>query len=71
MLLRDGREIAGWGLNVSRRGVRAIVEEPVEAGAELDVIVGSAAPRRGRVVWVQEEPDGAIVGLELDRLDGG
>jgi hypothetical protein len=57
----------GWTLNVSRGGVRLIVETEVALGDEFDVIVGAldASPltRRGRVVWLQEETDGFIVGV--------
>lgn len=59
----------GWALNVSRGGVRAILEEKVELGEEYEVTIGegSDAPlsRRARVVWVQEEPDGCIAGFEF------
>ncbi|CAN5702760.1 hypothetical protein BH09MYX1_BH09MYX1_16500 [soil metagenome] len=59
----------GWALNVSRGGVRAILEERVELGEEYEVTVGdgseSPLSRRGRVVWVQEEPDGCIAGFEF------
>ncbi len=66
MKMRDG-----WALNISRGGVRAIVEESVELGEEFEITIGdetgSAAvlTRRARVVWVQDEPDGMIVGLEF------
>ncbi len=59
----------GWALNVSRGGVRAILEERVELGEEYEVTIGdgseSPLARRGRVVWVQEEPDGCIAGFEF------
>lgn len=59
----------GWALNVSRGGVRVIIEEPVELGEEYQVTIGGdESPqlnRRARVVWVQEERDGFIVGLEF------
>jgi hypothetical protein len=60
----------GWALNVSRGGVRAMFEESVELGEEYEVTIGeegAASPltRRGRVVWVQDEPDGMIVGFEF------
>jgi hypothetical protein len=62
--LRDG-----WALNISRGGVRIIVEDPVELGEEYEVTIGeegaSSLTRKGRVVWVQEEPDGLIVGIEF------
>jgi hypothetical protein len=59
----------GWALNVSRGGVRVILEEPVELGEEYQVTVGADESRqlnrRARVVWVQEERDGFVVGLEF------
>jgi hypothetical protein len=64
----------GWALNVSRGGVRVILEEKIELGQEFDVTVGdpeqSPLQRRARVVWVQEENDGVIVGLEFIGLSG-
>lgn len=67
---RDGHLIDGWALNASRGGLRAIVEEPVDLGGEYAIVLGDAAPRFGRVVWIQEEPDGAIVGVSfLDASD--
>ncbi len=61
--------LEGWALNVSRGGVRVILEDKVELGAEFDVTLGAESGldvvRAGRVVWVQEEPDGAIVGIEF------
>lgn len=64
------KEITGWALNVSRGGLRAIVEEPVELGADYEISVGEDGPRRpGRIVWIQDEPDGAIVGVSY--LDEG
>lgn len=63
---RDGkREVDGWALNASRSGLRAIVEEAIPLGAEFEVSVGDAPPRPGRVVWLQEEKDGAIVGVNF------
>jgi len=57
----------GWTLNLSRGGVRLIVEREVALGDVFDVTVGTAdaSPlvRQGRVVWLQEEADGFIVGL--------
>jgi hypothetical protein len=63
-----GREFDGWTLNVSRGGARVVVEEQVEPGVELDVVIGDEAPRRARVVWVQDEADGQIAGFQF--LDG-
>jgi hypothetical protein len=60
-------ETQGWTLNVSRGGMRAIVEEPVKAGAEYDLLVGGdeATARKVAVVWVQDEADGQIVGVRF------
>jgi len=59
----------GWALNVSRGGLRCILEESVELGDEFEITIGEVgnAPmtRRGRIVWVQEEADGLIVGVEF------
>lgn len=66
VLFRLGsREVDGWALNASRSGLRAILEETVPLGAELEVEVGEAPARPGRIVWVQEEHDGAIVGVSF------
>lgn len=76
----------GWALNGSTGGLRAILDtEPKEdaakanagkriaLGAEVQVIVGegaSAIARRARIVWMQEEPDGVVVGLEFMSVSG-
>lgn len=71
--LGDGEaaEITGWALNISRGGLRAIVEDPVTLGEELEVsIADEGLRRRGQIVWTQEEPDGMIVGVAfLERID--
>ena len=68
-----GFESEGWTLNLSRGGVRLIVEERVDPGAEYDVYVGTgeSPPRRGRVVWVQDEADGQIAGVQFLDVEGG
>ena len=60
-------ETHGWTLNVSRGGMRAIVEEAVESGAEYVLRVGDdeTSERKVSVVWVQNEADGQIVGLRF------
>jgi hypothetical protein len=62
-----GFETHGWTLNVSRGGIRAIVEESVQSGAEYLLLVGDAdsSGRKVSVVWVQNEADGQIVGLRF------
>ncbi len=63
---QGARELIGWALNVSRGGLRAIVEDPVELGAEFDIAIGETDARRpGRIVWIQDEPDGSIVGVSF------
>jgi hypothetical protein len=66
------RTLEGWALNVSRGGVRVILEEKVELGADFEVsmVDGTALSeppkvRPGRIVWVQEEPDGVVAGVEF------
>lgn len=68
----DGTAFDGWALNVSRGGLRAILEEKVILGQKFDVAIGTddVILRPSRVVWVQEEPDGVIVGLEFTSLSG-
>jgi hypothetical protein len=63
----DGKRLLGWALNVSRGGVRAILEEKVALGQHFEVVIGTddGGRRASRVVWIQEEPDGVIVGLEF------
>jgi hypothetical protein len=65
-LVRSGdEELEGWTLNVSRGGLRIIVEGSVELGRIYSWAVGDGPAREGRVVWVQDEPDGQICGVEF------
>jgi hypothetical protein len=74
-LPRDGngaslRSLEGWALNVSQGGVRVILEEKVELGAEFEVGIeesgtDGSSSHVGRIVWVQEEPDGVVAGIEF------
>lgn len=67
-LFRGAVEITGWALNISRGGLRAIVEEKVELGEVLEVNIAEEGLRhRGRIVWTQEEPDGMIVGISFEQ----
>lgn len=68
LMCQGASELSGWALNISRGGIRVILEDKVELGQEYEVAVGDDAPgvrRRGRVVWVQEEQDGVIAGVEF------
>jgi hypothetical protein len=61
---------------VSRGGLRVILEERVELGAEFEITIQEtgAEPTTlhcGRVVWVQEEPDGVVAGIEFQAAGAG
>jgi hypothetical protein len=64
-----GRLHKGWALNVSRGGVRVILEERVDLGTEFEMLLTTGADPptscKGRVVWIQEERDGIVCGIEL------
>lgn len=68
----QGKVLEGWALNVSRGGLRAILEEKVLLGQKFEITLGTedVLNRTGRIVWVQEEPDGVIVGIEFTSLSG-
>lgn len=73
----DKVSLEGWALNVSRGGVRTIVDgssiegaadgqtlaELLLLGRTLEVAIGEEAARPGKIVWIQEEPDGAVMGI--------
>lgn len=58
------KSIDGWALNVSHGGLRAIVDEVIDLGVEGTVSVAEGPARPCLVVWIQEEPDGAIIGVQ-------
>ena len=66
-------EVEGWTLNLSRGGVRIIVEDRVELGKDYDISIGDEdhIRRPCRVVWVQEEADGQIAGVQFLDTSGG
>jgi hypothetical protein len=67
-LAYGGSNVDGWALNVSRGGIRLILEETVELGVDVEIqfdALPEAPRRKGRVVWVQDEPDGVIVGVKF------
>lgn len=68
----EGSLLEGWALNVSRGGLRAILEDKVSLGQKFEVTLGTdeVLSRTARIVWVQEEPDGVIVGLEFTSHSG-
>ena len=69
----NGAAREGWALNESRGGLRAILEEDtgkIELGDEYEIVIGESPPKRARIVWLQEEPDGFVVGVEYVGLSG-
>ena len=64
-------ELAAWTLNVSRGGLRLVVEDPVIVGETYEVAVGDASARPAIVVWTREEADGQIAGLRFVDVDNG
>jgi PilZ domain len=67
----DGRRIDGWSLNLSRGGLRAILDEVVAVGEDFEITLGSDdEPRPGRIVWVREDKGGAIVGVSFLDAEG-
>jgi len=68
ILSAPGFTIEGWTLNLSRGGVRLVVEQSLELGATYDIAIGdpdSKPIRPGKVVWVQDEADGQICGIKF------
>jgi hypothetical protein len=66
-------ETQGWTLNVSRGGLRVVVEAALEKGTEYEVVVGDSdndAARAASVVWVKDAADGQIVGLQYMDSEG-
>ena len=60
-----GFETHGWTLNVSRGGLRAIVEERLNPGIDYEVLIGDqAAPKAATLAWSKDESDGQIVGMK-------
>jgi hypothetical protein len=66
-----GKTFEGWALNISRGGVRAILEDRVVLAQKFEIRFGTEEQARsGRIVWIQEEPDGVIVGIEFTGASG-
>ncbi|HTQ07648.1 MAG TPA: PilZ domain-containing protein [Polyangiaceae bacterium] len=70
VLRRAELETSGWTLNVSRGGLRAVLEQPVDPTLEYEVTVGDGPARRACVAWSKAEADGQIVGLRFLDIDG-
>jgi len=66
----DGFETEAWTLNVSRGGLRVVLEQPVIIGSDYQVVVGGQPARLARVIWVRDESDGQIAGLQFLDVEG-
>lgn len=60
----------GWTLNVSRGGLRAVVERALDPALEYEVEVGDGPARRACIAWSRGEEDGQIVGLRFLDVEG-
>jgi hypothetical protein len=68
-----GFETSGWTLNVSRGGLRLVVEEPLKLNGDYQVLMGDSEADLSRgvtVVWVKDAADGQIVGLKYLDTEG-
>lgn len=68
--LPEEPEIDGWALNISRGGIRVVIDGRVLLGRVYSIDgcdpEWSPSPQRlARVVWCQDEPDGSVVGMEF------
>lgn len=66
----DGFSAEAWTLNVSRGGLRVVLEEAVTVGSDYRVTIQGREPRQCRVVWVRDENDGQIAGLQFLDVEG-
>ncbi|MDX2053008.1 MAG: PilZ domain-containing protein [Polyangiaceae bacterium] len=68
----EGAAITGWTLNVSRGGVRVVLEDPVLEGADYDFWMSEqeGPSRRVRVAWLRHQADGEIAGLQFLDVEG-
>ena len=71
-LKRDEQVSIGWTLNLSRGGVRIVVEDSIELLGEYEVVFGEddSNPRPVRVAWIQDEAGGQIAGLQFLDVEG-
>lgn len=75
VILRAGDlEYDGWALNISRGGIRVVIDGHVTLGEEYGVLGydlddPDAPARPARVVWMQDERDGAVLGMEFLDVD--
>lgn len=75
LVYRGQDELDGWALNMSRGGLRIIIEDVLVAGEDIRISIGDEDDddymiRSARIAWAREEPDGTIAGVEFSD-DGG
>lgn len=70
--LRKGvTEFSGWTLNISRGGARLVLEDRVQNGDVYQLEIGTGQERRDvRIVWIQDEADGQIIGVQFLDAEG-
>ncbi len=71
VLKAESIEVEGWTLNISQGGVRIVVEQELNVAETYQVVIGDKSARPARVVWVREEVDGRIAGLEYLDVEEG
>lgn len=65
IVVRRGEALLdAWTLNVSAGGMRLVLEDKVSLGDIIEVRQNTEVWRAAQVVWIQEEPDGAVIGVE-------
>lgn len=65
IVVRRGEALLdAWTLNISAGGMRLVLEDKVALGDILEIRQDTEVWRAAQVVWIQEEPDGAVVGVE-------
>ena len=64
----EPRSATGFAINASAGGIRIAIDEALAIG-DLVVLRVKTESRQmvehGRVVWVSERPDGALIGIEF------
>jgi hypothetical protein len=67
----EGRTDSAWALNLSSGGVRILAEAKIRVGELLLLRLGDdpvyALSSKGRVVWVREEGEDVVAGIEFVR----
>ena len=71
-LRKDDQVYFGWALNISRGGIRIVLEDSIEPHTEYTFVLGDddAHPREIRVAWIRDESGGQIAGLQFLDTEG-